>query len=424
MTLSCDTAKTRIAGADVLLAHGLEKTEVWFSDDKILHVGSEPASISSEQSAHTIDARGLILAPALIDVHGDAFEKQIMPRPGVGFPVEPALLETDRQLAANGITTAYHALTLSWEPGLRSVSMAQSITNALTALEPRLCVDNRIQLRWESFAFEACEFIAHTLSQSHKPPTLAFNDHTSMEVLHPDTKVQHRPFEHRHDYPLVDLHSEHFVTRMKERSKRSGLSLDEHTALFEKIWSRRSQVPETINNMASLAREHGVCMFSHDDSQIETRAYFHALGANVAEFPMRMEVAEEARANDNYIVFGAPNVVRGKSHLGSPSATHMISEGLCDVLASDYFYPSMLTAIANLVNNRGYALHEVWPLVSSNAAKAVGLQDRGSISSGMRADLVLIEWPDLQAPVIRQTFCAGRMAYAATPSSRPSDSQV
>lgn len=51
-------------------------------------------------------ARGRLLAPAFNDVHGDAFERQVMPRPGVMVPIETALLETDRQLAANGIATA------------------------------------------------------------------------------------------------------------------------------------------------------------------------------------------------------------------------------------------------------------------------------------------------------------------------------
>ena len=55
----------------------------------------------------------------MVDIHGDAFERQIMPRPGVPFPLDVALLDSDRQMAANGITTAYHAVTWSWEPGLR-----------------------------------------------------------------------------------------------------------------------------------------------------------------------------------------------------------------------------------------------------------------------------------------------------------------
>ena len=61
----------------------------------------------------------------------------MMPRPGVFFPLETALLETDRQLAANGIATAYHALTIGWAPGLRSVEKGAEFLAALQALAPR-----------------------------------------------------------------------------------------------------------------------------------------------------------------------------------------------------------------------------------------------------------------------------------------------
>ena len=109
-----------IEGAQVLLPHGTEQVSVRVQDGMI--TGLDVA----RDGAVALDATGLILAPALVDIHGDAFERQLMPRPGVNFPLHAALLETDRQLAANGIATAYHALTLSWEPGLRSVTQGRA----------------------------------------------------------------------------------------------------------------------------------------------------------------------------------------------------------------------------------------------------------------------------------------------------------
>ena len=92
-------------------------------------------------------------------------------------------------------------------------------------------------------------------------------------------------------------------------------------------------------------------MLSHDDTQHETRDFYRALGARVAEFPMRTPVAARARASGDSIIFGAPNVVRGGSHIGSPSAADMIEDGLCDALASDYYYPAMLASVARLVDD-------------------------------------------------------------------------
>ncbi|MEL6700809.1 MAG: phosphonate metabolism protein PhnM, partial [Pseudomonadota bacterium] len=135
-------------GAEVFLPAEITETTVTVDGDTIVEIGG---SVRGTE----IDVRGKILAPALIDVHGDAFERQVMPRPGVFFPIETAVLETDRQLAANGIATTYHSITLSYEPGLRSVERGREMMQAILDLAPRLTVENRFQLRWETFAFEA-----------------------------------------------------------------------------------------------------------------------------------------------------------------------------------------------------------------------------------------------------------------------------
>ena len=52
-----------------------------------------------------------------------------------------ALLETDRQLLTNGVTTAYHGVTLSWEPGLRG---AEAFRAMLAAMERRELIERRL----------------------------------------------------------------------------------------------------------------------------------------------------------------------------------------------------------------------------------------------------------------------------------------
>ncbi|MEL7517270.1 MAG: hypothetical protein AAF088_20495 [Pseudomonadota bacterium] len=92
-------------GADVYLPGEIAQTTVTVDDGAIVEIGG---AVRGHE----------------IDVHGDAFERQVMPRPGVFFPMETAVLETDRQLAANEIGTTSHSITLSYEPGLRSVPAA------------------------------------------------------------------------------------------------------------------------------------------------------------------------------------------------------------------------------------------------------------------------------------------------------------
>ena len=157
-------------------------------------------------------------------------------------------------------------------------------------------------------------------------------------------------------------------------------------------------------------------MLSHDDTRAETRDWFRNIGAGVAEFPMVLEAAQAARDHGDPIIFGAPNAARGGSHIGSLGAGDMVEAGLCDALASDYFYPAMLAAIARLDAEKRADRLRLWSLVSSGPARAMNLGDRGAIAVGQRADLVLIDWPEGHAPAVLGTWVAGRAAYRGQPA--------
>jgi alpha-D-ribose 1-methylphosphonate 5-triphosphate diphosphatase len=395
-----------IDGARVVLGDRFEHVSLRI--ERGLITGIETAA----DGATRVDARGMVLAPAMIDIHGDAFERQLMPRPGVMLPMEAALLETDRQLAANGIATAYHALTLSWEPGLRSVQTGWEMFEALTRLAPRLTVENRLQLRWETFCFEALPLIEASLA-GPLMPSIAFNDHTSMAVLHPGTPLQSRPFDHDPAFPVVDMDSAAFAEKMDARAKRSHMSASAFVDLMKAVWSRRADVLPVIADVAAKGRAAGAPMLSHDDSQPETRGFYRDHGARISEFPMNLPTAQAARDAGDWIIFGAPNAARGGSHLGSPGAADMIRLGLCDILASDYYYPAMLAAIARLQADGVGNVPDLWRLVADTPAKALNLHDRGRIAPGMRADLVLIDWPEGGTPAPRATWVAGKPAYRA-----------
>ncbi len=403
-----DTGATLFQGAQVLLADQIVETSVLIEGGKIAEIGGTSAG------DRVVDARGLMLAPALVDLHGDAFERQMMPRPGVFFPMDTAVLETDRQLAANGIATAYHSLTLSWEPGLRSLEQSRGTIQAIRDLAPRLTVENRIQLRWETFCFEAMDLIDWAL-QAPLKPSIAFNDHTSMGVLHPDVPIQKRPFDQARDFPVADMHGAAFARKMDKRAKRAGVTEEEYAALIRARWEKRPDVPAAIAKVAEAGRRAGVAMLSHDDTQPETRSYYRTLGATVSEFPMVIEAAQAAREGGDFIVFGSPNAVRGGSHIGSLAAADMVEAGLCDALASDYYYPAMLAAVARLDAEKRAPRPDLWSLISKGPARAMKLDDRGEIAVGQRADLVLVDWPEQGTPAIRATYAAGRPAYAAMP---------
>jgi alpha-D-ribose 1-methylphosphonate 5-triphosphate diphosphatase len=114
-------------------------------------------------------------------------------------------------------------------------------------------------------------------------------------------------------------------------------------------------------------------------------------------------------------VLGAPNALKGGSLYGRISARQGISENLCSVLASDYYYPALLGA-AFLLDNLGLCtLDEAWAMISSNPAKALGLDDRGDITEGKRADIVLVDRTDPGSPKVAGTIIAGQLVYGTQP---------
>lgn len=362
--------------------------------DAPLHVAGEALVAGNELAEgdagarRRLDASGLLVLPGIVDVHGDAFERHIMPRPGVRFDTTLALRDTDRQLVANGITTAFHGVTISWEPGLRSVEAARAFVAALMRQRDTLSCDTRLHLRWETFALDAAAEVAEWLTLS-PAPILALNDHTTGSVLKGT-----------------------IARKIGQMAERSGISREEYMALLDHVWSRRDDVPAAIAALAQAARANGNVLLAHDECSPQERAHFRSLGAVASEFPMTQETAEAARAAGEDIILGAPNVVRGGSHNGALDAAQAIREGRCTVLTSDYHYPSPLYAAFKLAAGDRDALATHWPLVSRNPARVARLADRGTLVPGRRADLLLVDASDMAHPEVVATMVAGRIVYA------------
>jgi len=373
----------RIAGGRVLLDSGLEATTVHISpaDGLIADLGADHAGSS------TIDADGLIVLPGIVDIHGDAFERQMMPRPGVDISLDVALIDSDRQAIANGITTVFHGVTWSWEPGLRSGENARGILAAIEALRPCLAADTRFHLRHETYNLAAEAEVSEWVA-ARRIGAVAFNDH-----LPSNDNAMKRP------------------DKISQMVERSGLPREDFLALVERLRQRGDEVPGSISRIAEYANTHGVALISHDDASPEQRRWFRSLGCRVSEFPMNMETAREAAAADDAIVLGAPNVMRGKSHMGWVNASEMISHGLCSVLASDYYYPAPLVAAFRLAETGVAPLEQAWSLVSASPARAVGLVDRGSIARGLRADLILVDPEPRGRPRLVGVLVAGRIVH-------------
>ena len=373
----------RITGGTVLLASdGLRQVDLHLGDGRIDRVGPTDGGAR-------LDASGLLVLPGIVDLHGDAFERQLQPRPGVDFPPDLALRDTESQLLANGITTAFHGVTVSWEPGLRSLTAWRALLAALDA-GSWVC-DMRVHLRWEAFNLDALETVLADIAAG-RVHLLAFNDHTPSILK----KLQD---------PVAGA----------KYSDRAGMGMDAFRTIADAVASQADAVPAGLDRIAAAARGAGLPMASHDDDSIPVRDGFRARGARICEFPMTEAVARAAADAGDFVAMGCPNVVRGGSHLGWASAAHLAEAGICSVLTSDYFYPAMMRA-AFILSGRGVLdMAKAWGLISDNPARACGLTDRGTIEPGKRADLVLADPVSSRAVA---TIVGGQVAYLTANGSR------
>jgi len=376
--------KKGIASRRVLLADGtVGDTVVTIEDGTI-------SAIGAESSGEVWDAGDAWVLPGVIDLHGDAFERQIMPRGGVHFPLDLALQDTDAQMLANGISTAYHGVTYSWEPGLRGRESTLAVKAAIETARPTLGCDTRFHLRHETHNLPAEDEVMGWLADG-TVDLLAFNDHSHMILERIETKGKGTATE----------------------TARSGLSHDQFMALLREVCGRKDAVPASIERLSAAALEHGVALASHDDREPEARSWYHGLGCRIAEFPMNTPTAEMAVALGDPVICGAPNIIRGGSHLGAEGimAAREVREGRCSILVSDYYYPALVQAPFRLARDGDCPFTQAWALISTNPANAAGLDDRGTIAAGKRADITVVDEGNAGLAKVLATVVAGREAY-------------
>ncbi|MGV3634801.1 MAG: alpha-D-ribose 1-methylphosphonate 5-triphosphate diphosphatase [Pseudorhodoplanes sp.] len=372
----------RILGGQALVGDDFIEAEIAIDDDSRV--------IAPNANGRALDARGLHVLPGIVDIHGDAFERQIMPRPGVAFPVDVALMESDRQCVSNGITTVVHGVTCSWVPGLRGLDNARTLLDAIETGRDAFSADTRFHLRHETYNIDAEDEVGQWLADG-RVGLLAFNDH----MPGPDTPPRTR--------------------KIGQMAERAGLPIEEFQALIERLRARANEVPHSIARLAAIADRHQTPMLSHDDMSPEQRRWFRDLNCRMAEFPTTVETAQAAIDAGDDIVLGAPNVVRGGSHIGWIGASDMIARGCCTILASDYYYPAPLLAAFRLAADETAPLAAAWSYVSLNPARAAGLDDRGTLDAGKRADVILVDASDPRRPRLVATICAGQLVHLTEP---------
>lgn len=337
------------------------------------------------------DLNGDHILPGLVELHTDNLEKHMSPRPGVDWPSASAVLTHDAQIVAAGITTVFDALSIGdIKPGSQRMqqlpAMLEAIASAAEAGDTR--AEHRLHLR--------CE-VCH-------PDVLSlFRDLVEHPLVQLVSVMDHSPGQRQ--FALEDKYREYYKGKYQLNDEQMDAFTQEQKA-NSRMYSdrhRRAVVEE--------CKARGLALASHDDATLAHAQESAAFGMSIAEFPTTLEAARTSHELGMKVLMGAPNIVRGGSHSGNIAAAELAAANVLDILSSDYYPASLLQAALMLAEqDNDYDLPRAVATVSRLPARAAGLDDRGEIRVGLRADLLQARIQPSQ-PLIRQVWREGRRVF-------------
>jgi len=334
-----------------------------------------------------VDWQGDYLLPGFVELHTDNLEKHLAPRPGVLWNVEAAFVIHDAQVSAAGITTVFDSLAIGSraDAGLRGSAIHRE---AVAALD-RLSADGLT--RADHFLHLRCEVGAEDVVD-------LFDEFGTHRLLKLASVMDHTPGQRQWQD----------AAKWRQYQERNGKWSDEKAAaaLMELSDLQARYAEAHRRAIVERCKALGVSVASHDDTIVEHVEEAVRDGVAISEFPTTLAAARAAHDHRLATVMGAPNIVRGGSHSGNISALTLAQEGLLDILSSDYVPSSLMMAAFQLTRDAGWSLPKAIATVSSAPARAVGLDDRGAIEVGLRADMVRVGMSG-GLPVPRASYVRG-----------------
>jgi alpha-D-ribose 1-methylphosphonate 5-triphosphate diphosphatase len=366
----------------------LEEGRVAVRDGRIAEVRRAGAGPGGGRACR--DAEGGWLMPGLVDLHNDALEREIEPRPRAVFPLPLALFAFESRLVSLGITTIFHSLSfMEGRAGMARREKLEAMVRELARLENAGVIRHRLHARYEIVEPAFAELLTRLLEQG-QVHLVSFMDHTPGQG-------QFRRLENYVNWVRGEYH----------------LGENDIEQLIRRIGEQR-QAPETaeaLTRVMEAASRAGVPMASHDDDTEDKVAALAELGVGLSEFPVELTAAQAAFRRGLRVAVGAPNLLLGGSNTGNMRARDAIEAGAADILCSDYHAPAMLPALFALAREGVLALPQAVRLATLNPAQALRLgEELGSLEEGKLADLLLVVEQE-GFPVVRAAWVGGRLVY-------------
>lgn len=339
-----------------------------------------------------IDAQGSYVLPGFIDIHCDAIEKEIQPRPNTLFPINFAFQEFEAKLPLHGITTMFHSLSLGVGLSIRGEGLVSELIEYIQGHNTQaVLARNYIHLRYEVSYLKGRALLEQLISE---------------RKIHLLSLMDHAP-------GIGQYHKEGSFERYV--MKNQGVTLEEVQPIIDELQERRQHVTkDDLKAITALAAEYDISLAAHDDDSVEKINSNIEMGINISEFPITKEVAAYAMSRGLQLCLGAPNIVRGGSHDGNLSAQDIIAAESEQIICSDYHPSSMLRAVFKLADSQVLTLPEAVKLATLHPAQAVQMSEQlGSIRIGKAADFIIVDRHN-QLPSVLMTVLDGDIVYRRT----------
>lgn len=368
----------------------LEDKALIIEKDKISEIAEEN-KLSHYKNCTIIDAEGNYIIPGLIDIHSDVIETSIVPRKGLVFDYNLALIELDKQLLNQGITTMYHSVSIANSTicnRKRTLSVPQMLEiGNLIHNTPRLLINHRFHARLELNTPEAVNILVEMMEEG-KVHELSLMDHTPGQGQYSD----------------IDMFK-------KEILKQYGnISLKKQEDIIIACQEKNKLSAEMIQMLIKTACKKNISIAYHDVENEEQLKWMKENNITICEFPLNLDIAQKATQQGMYCIVGAPNIIKEKSHNNNLSAISAIQTKNANIVCSDYYSCGLLYALFQLTFKHGLPLPEAISLATLNPAKALNISDcRGSISPGKYADIIIVRRNQNGMPIIRYVLVEGRI---------------
>lgn len=335
-----------------------------------------------------VDCGGDFVLPGLVELHTDNVERHMEPRPEVDWPLLPALLAHDAELASTGITTVFDAMRVG---SIHSSKKGSYVDYARKLADELLAARDEGLFKISHFLHLRAEICSETLLEE----LACFDPKDRIGIV---SLMDHTPGQ-RQFRDLTALR-----TYVGKKRGMNDAEFAEHVENLLNLQKKFGAKHET--GAVQEAKRLGAVLASHDDTTSEQVATSAENGVGFAEFPTTIEAAQACRERGIAIMMGAPNIIRGGSHSGNIAAEELARADLLDILSSDYV-PSALLLSAFYLSDVWDDLPRAICTVTRNPARASGLQDRGILQQGLRGDVLRVRKTS-KAPVLVGSWCQGR----------------